>query len=66
MILEASRVKEHFFWFKGLYFHSIITCAAVFLSIVTSIMDLIDSITKGRKQESIMHALLRLEKLASG
>jgi hypothetical protein len=29
------------------YFHSIITCAAVFLSI----MDLIDDITKGRKQE---------------
>jgi hypothetical protein len=49
-----------------LYFHSIITCAAVFLSIVASIMDLIDCITKGRKQGSIVHAVLRLEKLASG
>jgi hypothetical protein len=37
-----------------LYFHSIITCAAVFLSIIASVRDLIDHITKGRKQESIM------------
>jgi hypothetical protein len=57
MILEASRVREHFpGLFKGLYFHSIITCAGVFLSIVASIMDLIDHISKGRRQENIMHA----------
>jgi hypothetical protein len=57
MILEASRVREHFpGLFKGLYFHSIITCAAVFLSIVASIMDLIDCVAKGRKQGSVMHA----------
>jgi hypothetical protein len=49
-----------------MYFHSIITCAAVFISIVSSIMDLIDRITKGREKGSIVHAVLRLEKLASG
>jgi hypothetical protein len=56
MILEESRVKEYFPWFKGLYFHSIITCAAVFLSIVASITDLIDCVTKGRRQGSSMRA----------
>jgi hypothetical protein len=38
-----------------LYFHSIITFAAAFLSVVASIMDLIDRTTKGRKQGSTVH-----------
>jgi hypothetical protein len=29
-------------------------------------MDIIDRLTKGMKQGSIVHAVLRLEKLASG
>jgi hypothetical protein len=45
----VSRSKPHWFW------SSIITCAAVFLSLVASIMDLIDHITKGRKQGGIMY-----------
>jgi protein-S-isoprenylcysteine O-methyltransferase Ste14 len=43
-------------WFRGLYFYSIITWAAVFLSLVASIMILMVHNTKGTKQGNIKHA----------
>jgi hypothetical protein len=54
MILEASRVKEHF---PGLSICISIASLHVQLFFFQRrpIMDLIDRITKERKQESIMH-----------
>jgi hypothetical protein len=43
-------------WSRGLYFHSIITCAAIFLSIVASITVLIDHNTRGTRQGSVKQA----------
>ena len=43
-------------WFRGLYFHSIITCVAVFLSTMASMRLEMDVITRGARQGRIRQA----------
>jgi hypothetical protein len=56
LMLGPTQGQRASSWSRGLYFHSIITCTAIFLSIMASILVLIDRSTREGRQSNIKHA----------
>jgi hypothetical protein len=56
LMLGPTQGQRALSWSRSLYFHNIITCMAVFLSIMVSIIVLIDHSTSGARQGNIKHA----------